>query len=97
MLTYLLLSNDTQAKGDDSCPVRRCFEEFTSHQLDLNKPMEHISAALIKSEAHARRRGTNRQAPITWNPSSQYTCFIPALALQLLRPQLNSSPRQLLE
>ena len=27
MLTYLLLSNGTQANGDHSCPVQRCFED----------------------------------------------------------------------
>ena len=27
MLTYLLLSNGTQANGDHSCPVQRYFED----------------------------------------------------------------------
>ena len=53
MLTYLFLSNDTQANGDHSCPVRRHFEEFTSHRLDLRKPMVHPNLAL-KSERSAR-------------------------------------------
>ena len=49
MLTYLFLSNGTQASGDHSCPVRRRFEEFTSHQLDLRRPTVHVNLAL-KSE-----------------------------------------------
>ena len=49
MLTYLPLSNGTQANGDHSCPVRRCFEEFTSHQLDLRRPTVHANLA-FKSE-----------------------------------------------
>ena len=53
MLTYLLLGSDTQAKGDDSCPVQRCFEEFTSHQLDLRRPTVHANLAL-KSERSER-------------------------------------------
>ena len=52
MLTYLLLSNDTQVKGNDSCAVQRCFEEFTSHQLDLRRPTVHANLAL-KSERSA--------------------------------------------
>ena len=52
-LTYLLLSNGTQAKGDPYCPVQRCFEEFTSHQLDLSRPTVHANLAL-KSERSAR-------------------------------------------
>ena len=43
VLTYLLLSNGTQANRDHSCPVQHCFEEFTSHQLDLRRPMVHLS------------------------------------------------------
>ena len=46
MGTYLLLSNGTQANGDRSCPVRRSFEEFTSHQLDLRSPTVHANLAL---------------------------------------------------
>ena len=65
MLTYLLLSSDKQAKGDHSCPVQRCFEEFTSHQLDLSRPTEHMNPALIRSEAHMQRRSTNHQVPDT--------------------------------
>ena len=49
MLTYLLLSNSTQANGDHSCPVQHCFEEFISHQLDLRRPIVHANLAL-KSE-----------------------------------------------
>ena len=52
MLTYLLLSNGTQANGD-CCPVQRCFEEFTSQQLDLRRPMVHANLAL-KTERSAR-------------------------------------------
>ena len=52
ILTYLFLSNGTQAKGDHSCPVRRRFEEFTSHQLDLRRPTVHANLAL-KSERSA--------------------------------------------
>ena len=46
MLTYILLGN---GNGDHSCPVQRCFEEFTSHQLDLRRPTVHANFAL-KSE-----------------------------------------------
>ena len=46
MLTYLLLSNGIQENGDRSCPVQRCFEEFTSHQLDLRRPAVHANLAL---------------------------------------------------
>ena len=53
MLTYLLLSNGTQANGDHSCQVQRCFEEFTSHQLDLRRPTAHANLAL-KSERSER-------------------------------------------
>ena len=53
MLTYLLLSNGTQANGDHSCPVQRCFEEFTSHQLDLRRPTVHANLNL-KSERSER-------------------------------------------
>ena len=49
MLTYLPLNNGTQANGDHSCPVQRCLEEFTSHQLDLRRPTVHANLAL-KSE-----------------------------------------------
>ena len=53
MLTYLFLSNGTQANGDYSCPVQRCFEEFTSHQLDLRRPTGYTNLTL-KSEQSAR-------------------------------------------
>ena len=46
MLTYLLLSNGTQANGDHSCPEQRCFEDFTSHQLDLRRPTLNANLAL---------------------------------------------------
>ena len=46
MLTYLLLSNGTQANGDNSCPVQRCFEEFAAHQRDLRRPTVHADLAL---------------------------------------------------
>ena len=49
MLTYLFLSIGTQANGDHTCPVRRRFEEFTSHQLDSRRPTVHANLAL-KSE-----------------------------------------------
>ena len=52
MLTYLLPSNGTQTNGDHSCPVQRCFEEFTSHQRDLRRPTVHANLAL-KSERSA--------------------------------------------
>ena len=48
MLTYLLLSYGTQANGDHSCPVQRCFEELSSHQLDLRRPTVHANLALKK-------------------------------------------------
>ena len=51
-LTYLLLSNGTQANGDHSCPVQRCFEEFTFHQLDLSKPTVRANFAHIANGAH---------------------------------------------
>ena len=53
MLTYLFLSNGTQANRDHSCSVQHCFEEFTSHQLDLRRPTVHANLAL-KSEQNAR-------------------------------------------
>ena len=53
MLTYLFLSNGTQANGDYSCPVRCRFEEFTSHQMDLRRPTVHANLAL-KSERSER-------------------------------------------
>ena len=54
MQTYLpLLSNGTQVNGDHSCPVQRCFEDFTSHQLDLRRPTVHANLAL-KSERSER-------------------------------------------
>ena len=77
MLTYLLLSNGTPANGDHSCPVQRCFEDFTSHQLDLRRPTVHANLAL-KSERSARvTRGTYRQVLTASNPASQHTCFSP--------------------
>ena len=51
MLTYLLLSNGTQANGDHSCPVRSRFEEFTSHQLDLRRPTVHTNLALKRQRS----------------------------------------------
>ena len=53
MLTYLFLSNGTQANRNHSCPVRRRFEEFTSHQLDLRRLTVHANLAL-KSEQSER-------------------------------------------
>ena len=50
MMTYLLLSNGTQANGVHSCPVQRCLEDFTSHQLDLRRPTVHANLALKKSD-----------------------------------------------
>ena len=52
MLTYLPLTNGTQANGDHSCPVQCCFEEFTSHQLDLSWPTVHANLAFIANGAH---------------------------------------------
>ena len=48
------LSNGTQANGDHSCPVQRCFEDFTSHQLDLRRPTVHANLALNSSERSER-------------------------------------------
>ena len=42
MLTYLPLSYSTHANEDHSCPVQHCFEEFTSHKLDLRRSMVHV-------------------------------------------------------
>ena len=53
MLNYLLLSNGTQVNGDHFCPVQRCFEDFTPHQLDLRRPTAHGNLAL-KSERNTR-------------------------------------------
>ena len=61
MLTYLPLCNGTQENGDHPCPVQRCFEDFTSHQLDLRRPTVHDNHALKAKEAHMRRRDTHRQ------------------------------------
>ena len=77
MLTYLLLSNGTQANRDHSCPVQRCFKEFTSHQLDLSRPTVHANFARIANGAHVWGRGTYPQVLITSNPASQHTCFTP--------------------
>ena len=52
MLTYLPLSNGTQVNGDHSCPVQHCFEDFTSHQLDLRRLTVHVNLAL-KNERSA--------------------------------------------
>ena len=70
MLTYLLLR-------DDSCPVQRCFKEFTSHQLDLSRPTVHVNFVLIASEAHVWHQVIYCQVLITLNPASQHTCFTP--------------------
>ena len=51
MMTCLLLSTGTKASGDHSCPVPHCFEEFTSHQLDLRRPTVHADLALKANEA----------------------------------------------
>ena len=53
MPTYLLLSNGPRANGDHFCLVQHCFEEFTSHQLDLRRPTVHANFAL-KSERSSR-------------------------------------------
>ena len=68
MLTYLFLSNGCQAKGDHSSSVQRCFEEFTSHQLDY-RPMVHSNYTLM-SKACLQQHGTNCLVPITWNPAT---------------------------
>ena len=76
MLTYLLLSNGTQASGDHSCPVQRCFEEFTSHQLDLGRPMVHANLALKSGQSALVTPGhLSAGAYYTSNPESQHTCF----------------------
>ena len=95
MLTYLPLSNDSQANGDHSCPVQRCFEEFTSHQLDLRRPMVHANLALKKRT----KRTCDAGAPILrcLLPRIQQAntpALLTALTLQLLRPLRSGSPRQ---
>ena len=75
MMTYLLLSNGTQADGDHSCPVQRCFEEFTSHQLDLRRPTVHANLALKSERSALVTSGTYRQVLITSNPASPHNCF----------------------
>ena len=75
MLTYLFLSNGTQANGDHSCPVQRCFEDFTSHQLDLRRPTVHANLALKSERSACVTPGTYRQVLITSNPASQHACF----------------------
>ena len=77
MLTKLLFSNGTQANGDHSRPVQRCFKEFTPHQLDLSRPTVNANFAHIANGAYVWRRGTYRQVLITSNPASQPTCFTP--------------------
>ena len=77
MQTYLLLSNGTQANGDHSCPVRHYFKEFSSHHVDLSRPMVHANFALIANEVHVWLRGTFHQVLITSSPASQHTCFTP--------------------
>ena len=48
-LTYVILRNGTHANGDHTCPVQRCFEDFTSHQLDLRRATVHANLALKSS------------------------------------------------
>ena len=74
MLTYLLLSNGTQLNGDHSCPLQRCFEKFTSHQLDLRRPTVHANLALKSERSTHVMPGTYHQVLITSNPESQHTC-----------------------
>ena len=76
MLTYLFLSNGTQANGDHSGPVQRCFEEFTSHQLPLRMSTVHTNPTL-KSERSASVTPWHLSSGArTSNPASQHTCFI---------------------
>ena len=86
MLTYPLLSNGTQANGDYSCLVLRCFDEFTSHQLYLRRPTEYANLAL-KTERSARvtpgapilRCSSAAATPTKWQPA-------PATRVTLLLP-----------
>ena len=75
MLTYLFLSNGTQANGDHSCPVQRRSEEFTSHQLDLRRSTVHANLALKSERSERVTPGTHHQVLITSNPASQHTCY----------------------
>ena len=95
MLTYLFLSNGTQANGNHSCPVRRRFEEFTSHQLDLRRPTVHANLALKMRT----KRTCDAGAPIVRCllrriQKANTPALLPALTLQLLRPLRSGSPRQ---
>ena len=76
MVTYLALSNGTQANGDHSCPVQRCFQLFTFHQLDLRRPMVHANPAL-KSERSARVTPGHLSSGAYYpsNQASQHTRF----------------------
>ena len=93
MLTYLFLSNGTQANGDHSGPVQRCFEELTSHQLDLRRAMVHANLAL-KSERNAGEPIVSCLLPRIQQANTP--ALLPALTLQLLRPLRSGSARQLL-
>ena len=95
VLTYLPLSNGTQANGDHSCPGQSCFEEFTSHQLDLRRPTVHANPTL-KSERSALVTPGHLSSGAYYLESSKPTHLplLPALTLQLLRPLRSGSPRQ---
>ena len=77
MLTYLPLSNGTQANEDHFCPVQRCFEEFISrqHQLDVRRPTVQANLAL-KSERSARvTPGHLSSCAYYLEPASQHARF----------------------
>ena len=75
MLTYLFLSNCTEANGDHSYRVPRHFEEFTSHQLDLRRPTVHANLALKKRTKRTCDAGAPIVRCLLRNPASQHTCF----------------------
>ena len=78
-LTHLFLSKDTQTNGDQSCPLQLCFEEFTSHQLDLRRTA-HANLAL-KSERSARRTPGHLSSGAYYLESSKPTHLLYSLPL----------------
>ena len=94
MLTYFLLSNGTQ---DNLCLVQHCFEEFTSHQLDLGRPRRYTQTSLLKAnEAHVWRRAPIVKCLLPRIQQANTPALLPALTLQLLRPLRSGSLRHLL-
>ena len=49
MLTHLPLRDSGTRLQDTVCPGQRCFEDFTSHQLGLSRPMPPMSATLKRA------------------------------------------------